>query len=418
MPPRDASLRAPEAAVLLDVLPLPGGAVLSVLRAGPEILVSPLVEEHVAVRRAVPGDGAFAGIWAAIRAGGRAGRFTAWPSDGAPDALQPRERVIDVDQSNDSVVVGESVVVKLYPRTAPGLQPGLELPAHLAAAGFVAMPSPLGALTWSLEDGRDAILVTAAGFLPGARDGWDWYLSLVLGWLDGTAGDAEAFAPASDCGALMGALHAGLATPTSVMPDPLGTAGEGVVLAWRTRALSLLAEALEVTGGAEGARLRAREGAIRESLATIDVAQTPTMRIHGDLHVGQMLAWDGGLAVADFDGDPVAPADVRLAPDAPTRDVAAFVRSIDHLGRVAQERRPGRETDVEAWIARSRGEVLRSYREALAAAGCSALFDPRLLRPFEVAQELHEFVYAARFLPRWRSVPDLALRAMFPQGDA
>ena len=50
------------------------------------------------------------------------------------------ERAIDVDQSNESVVVGERVVVKLYPFTAPGPQPGLELPVHLAEAGFDRIP--------------------------------------------------------------------------------------------------------------------------------------------------------------------------------------------------------------------------------------------------------------------------------------
>ena len=46
----------------------------------------------------------------------------------------------------------------------------------------------------------------------------------------------------------------------------------------------------------------------------------------------------------------------------------------------------------------------------------SELFDERLLRPLEVAQECHEYVYAAGFLPRWRYVPDLAIRALVPDG--
>ena len=96
------------------------------------------------------------------------------------------------------------------------------------------------------------------------------------------------------------------------------------------------------------------------------------------------------------------------------RDVAAFVRSMDHLGRIAQARRPGRDADVGSWIARSRDVFLDAYWSELAARGQAALFDARLLRPLEVAQELHEYVYAARFLPRWRYVPDLAMRAMFP----
>jgi maltokinase len=98
------------------------------------------------------------------------------------------------------------------------------------------------------------------------------------------------------------------------------------------------------------------------------------------------------------------------------RDVAAFVRSIDHVGRVASRRKPGREDAVETWIDRSRAAFLGAYRTELEA-GAERLFDERLLRPLEVAQECHEYVYAARFLPRWRYVPDLAMRAMFPAED-
>jgi maltokinase len=113
----------------------------------------------------------------------------------------------------------------------------------------------------------------------------------------------------------------------------------------------------------------------------------------------------------------VAPPGERGAFDTPVRDVAAFVRSIDHVGRIASRRRPGREDSVESWIARSRAAFLGAYRGELEAAGADRLFDERLLRPLEVAQECHEYVYAARFLPRWRYVPDLATRALFPTED-
>ena len=139
--------------------------------------------------------------------------------------------------------------------------------------------------------------------------------------------------------------------------------------------------------------------------------------MHGDFHVGQVLEWSGGYAIADFDGNPVAPPGERGAFDTPVRDVAAFVRSIDHVGRIASRRRPAREDAVESWIARSRTDFLDAYRGELEAAGAERLFDERLLRPLEVAQECHEYVYAARFLPRWRYVPDLAMRAMFPTED-
>ncbi|MGZ8631371.1 MAG: hypothetical protein ACXWZF_10460 [Actinomycetota bacterium] len=130
-----------------------------------------------------------------------------------------------------------------------------------------------------------------------------------------------------------------------------------------------------------------------------------------------MLEWEGGYAITDFDGNPMAPPAERGSFDTPVRDVAAFVRSIDHLGRVASRRRPGHDEAVESWIATSRAGFLEAYRGELAVLGANGVFDERLVRPLEVAQECHEYVYAARFLPRWRYVPDLAMRAMFPSED-
>ena len=415
LPPRRAGEASLGPGDLRDAFPLPGGAVLSVIRAGDEVLIAPLIPEHDAIRRARPGEGVFEDLWSTIRRGGRAGRFTAWSTDAdVPESLRG-ERVIDVDQSNESVVVGERVVVKLYPRTAAGPQPGLELPTHLASVGFTALPRPLGAMTWAEDDGTDVLLVTAATFLPGARDGWDWYLERLLAWLDGEADDEAAFGPAPELGALAAAMHAALGTPSQVIGDPVRRADGAVIAGWRDAALATLAEALEVTEGMEGRRLRARTDAARAAIEAIDrVEETPTTRVHGDFHVGQILEWEGGYAVIDFDGDPVAPVATRSRFDTPVRDVAAFIRSVDHLGRIAQARRPGRDADVGSWIARSRDVFLDAYWGALAARGQAALFDARLLRPLEVAQELHEYVYAARFLPRWRYVPDLAMRAMFP----
>ena len=67
---------------------------------------------------------------------------------------------------------------------------------------------------------------------------------------------------------------------------------------------------------------------------------------------------------------------------------------------------------LDRWIAEARSSFLDAYTRQLADLGSGDLFDERLLRPFEVAQECHEFVYAARYLPTWRYVPDLALPSL------
>jgi maltokinase len=196
-----------------------------------------------------------------------------------------------------------------------------------------------------------------------------------------------------------------------VFPEPVVTAGRAVVDGWRAGAEATLDEAVQVA--VEGVRPRLRELASRArgAFGAFDaVEETPVMRIHGDLHVGQVLRWEGGYAVSDFDGNPLAPASARVEPDTPARDVASMARALDHIGRVVQRRRPGREDDVEGWIDVSRERFLAAYRAGLGPR--AGLFDDRLLFPLEVAQECHEHVYAARYHPRWSYVPDLALPAL------
>jgi maltokinase len=392
---------------VLDALSLPGGTGLAVLERADELFGVPLVDDG-SIRRARPGEGAFAGILRLVAAGPDDRRFEVRRFGDVP--LPGIERPIDVDQSNASVVVAEAAVVKLLPRTAPGPQPGLDVPAHLAAVGFAETPRPIGAVLWIDEEDRSVLLATAAAYLPDASDGWDWYPELVLEMLDGGS-ESAAVDPAEDVGALVARLHRALATPSPVFLEPVSSAGPSELRAWSDRAAATLDDALRLTKGDEGDRLRALEPAIRQAFAAFDeIESTPMMRVHGDLHVGQVFRWAGGLVIGDFDGNPLAPMAERVAPAPPARDVASMVRAIDHVARIAIRRRPGTEATVTAWLDQARRRFLDTYRRGLG--DRIDLFDERLLRPFEVAQECHEFVYAARFQPRWVTVPDRSMAAL------
>ena len=121
------------------------------------MVVVPTVEAASGPRRAVAGDGVFAAILRAMRSGTAGGAFRG-EAFGSPWSVGDGEVAIDVDQSNESVIVGGSAVVKLFPITAPGPQPGLDLPVHLASVGFTALPAPLGALRWTSPEGDDVVL--------------------------------------------------------------------------------------------------------------------------------------------------------------------------------------------------------------------------------------------------------------------
>jgi maltokinase len=138
-------------------------------------------------------------------------------------------------------------------------------------------------------------------------------------------------------------------------------------------------------------------------------------RVHGDLHVGQVLRWDGGYAVSDFDGNPVLPAAERDLPQPPARDVAGMLRAIDHVGRIVDRRTEHTEADrVRTWAASARQDFLAVYRTTTQGCGHGGLLDDGLLPAFEVEQECRELVYAARHLPQWTYVPDAALVDLLP----
>lgn len=388
----------PDVPTLLDALDLERGRWVLVLEVARGLLVSAVVEDGEAFRGARVGDGVAAALLRRVATEDGSGAF-ACERLGRIDRWSG-ETPIEVDQSNESVVVGEAAVVKRFVWTTRGNERPTVLPAHLVAAGFEEMPAPLGGAAWHDAHGV-APIASIATYLPGARDGWDWYVELLERSLED--GSIDAIGPAAALGAITARLHRALATPTPVLPAPTG---EATVAGWREDAEADLEAAIDAIDGEEGSRLRDRAVAIRLELDAMGERETITIPVHGDLHVGQFLRWRDGLAVSDLDGDPLGPG---ILSGSPARDLASLVQSIDHVGRIV-ERRRGRS--VGGWIREATAACREAYRGELCPIGASALFDERLVRPFRIAQELHEFLYAARYLPGWRYVPDRALAAL------
>jgi maltokinase len=312
----------------------------------------------------------------------------------APDAA---ERAIEVDQTHRSVVVGESVVVKWLIPAPPLPQPTPDLFAHLTAVGFEATARPYAAVSWRGAAGPELLLALVTGFLPGARDGWEWCV-------DEAVAGRTAFA--ADVGRLAAALHNAMATPSEVFPDPVRHAAAGP--SWLTRAEEALSEALRLTDGPDGAWLARCAERMNEGLRALQGAgETPLIRIHGDFHVGQILRWRDGYAIVDFDGNPTVRDADPFQPVA--RDLAQLSTSIEHVGQVAVRRGDAAAGEIAGWAAEARRLLLSAYADHVAA----GLLDPSPLRAFEIEQECRELIYAARHLPRWRYAPMGVLRAWY-----
>lgn len=373
--------------------------------------------EDTAVPRA--GDGVTSALLAALRSDPPPPfslyRYLPLPDGPGPGEPAWEERGIDVDQTNHSVVVGERIVVKWMAVPAPLPHPTLVAFAHLTEAGFEHTAPPYAALTVVGSSGAERLLALVTGYLPEARDGWEWCVD---------EAEAGRTAFASTLGRLAADLHLALATfppagaqapPASPAVSPAATSPASApasVLA--DRAERALEEALELTDGEDGTWLREHADALRARLEPLaDAVGGATIRIHGDLHVGQILQWRDGYAVIDFDGNPTVAQAEPYQPAA--RDVAQLTTSLEHVAQVAIRRRGTAPSAAATWAATAREGLLSAYRERLRAEGRPELLDERLIGPFEIEQECRELIYSARHLPRWRYAPMGVLRTRFTE---
>lgn len=459
----------PSSARLAHAFPLAADAALALVDVRPgergersDRYAIPFVLRDGVVREAAEGDGVWLRLAAAIaegrtiaalaHAGAGAGNppdghveaaLVCRPSPGFADAwgdgdatavASSGEAPLGRDQSNTSTIIGGRLLLKGYRRIQPGLNPDLELTAYLTEdAGFAGVPRLAGWAEVVTREGGVATVAMLQAFIPDAADAYERTAELLadLVLAPGSASLEWATDLAADLGTLVAGLHAALATPPSDAPDLVPrTATHDELKAWRLdahRQLSIAIPAVTAVDPVAGAELRREAAAIAARASRFEaVATAPmVMRIHGDLHLGQILVGDDGYRVIDFEGEPLRPIEDRRRPDSPLRDVASLLRSLDHVARSARRRAEQRNggpierpsLDIDAWIERARVRCLRAYTDGLHRSGAPVTLDLDLLDAFEVAKEAYELVYAATVLPSWLWAPREGMRWLLAHGE-
>ena len=299
-------------------------------------------------------------------------------------------RVLTGEQSNTSIVYdvdgSPAIILKLFRTLHHGENPDVTVQRVLSDAGSPYVPQFYGSADAEWPDiGRESgsahgTLGFAQEFLPGVRDGWAIALDAAREGRDFT--DA-----ARDLGVAVAGVHGALSDALESMdaaPEQL----EAVGRAWRRR---LAIASAEVPAVAD--RLAAIDALYAEAL---DRPWPRLQRIHGDLHLGQVLAVPhGGWRIVDFEGEPLRPMAERAIPDLPPRDVAGMLRSFDYAGAV------GAGPDAAAWAASCREAFLSAYETAPGAIE----LDPALLRALVLDKAVYESIYEARNRPDWLPVP-------------
>lgn len=427
---------APEVRVLVLAVPRRGGQPPVLLHVPvvldlPEVLESPeapvagagVLVDSAGSQVAVvdgPHHPAYWRAWA--RAAEEAGT-TLGPS-GARAVAERAEglRVLTGEQSNTSVVLsapprgddlGEDVIVKVLRVLAPGRNPDVEVPVALARQGWDQVPRPVAwsTLTWTDPSTGQEVTADAAvacTFIPGAQDGFELFCRLAA--QDDSEGPVRtrSLDLARRLGETTATMHAHLARALGTCepsePAELAEALEG-------RAAWALAEVPNLTRVLPGL-----PGAIERALGELAALERlePATRVHGDLHLGQVLLRSGDPEqwyVVDFEGEPLRPLAERREPDQPLRDVAGMLRSFDYAAAVG----PARD---EGWLPAVRAAFLEGYRRATSPGSAQDEHAVVVLRScLELDKVLYEAVYEARHRPGWIEIPVRGLRALLSPAD-
>ncbi|MGO1545584.1 MAG: maltokinase N-terminal cap-like domain-containing protein [Gulosibacter sp.] len=348
------------------------------------------------------------------------------PMPGAKAGKFVTSRVLSGEQSNTSIIcelqddsgeAGVPLIVKLFRTLHAGDNPDVTLQTALAATGSLNVPPTFGQVSAVWPDAQSehanaegqvaGHLAFAQEFFVGVEDAWRVALRAAEG--------GEDFTPlARSLGEATAQVHA---TLRRVMPT-LEPDQHDIDLAtqqmWRRYEIAV----------EEVPELSEYATRVERVYALASDAKWPTLqRIHGDYHLGQVLAVpDRGWVLLDFEGEPLRSLDARNAPDVPARDVAGLLRSFDYVAgslSLQAEHEVARDWADAARAAFLEGYASESAKEdADTMSTVSPVDHERVLAAYELDKAIYETIYEARHRPSWLPIPVKAVQRILGNSES
>jgi len=359
------------------------------------------------------------------------------------DAEMPLRRL--TTSSNSISLLGERLFLKAYRHIHPGVNPELEMGRFLTDVANFAYSVPVaGSVEYIAGDGSTWTLALLQAQVANQGDAWRSTVDQLARLLE-TSG-AEDAAPDVGIAAMaerlqvlarrIAELHVVLARRSgnpAFDPEPMTAADMArwahSVEAECTQTLQRLAHRNEPWPEPLAERVAQVLAAAPQLHAVIEhvtrsVPAHLKTRLHGDLHLGQVLICREDFMLIDFEGEPQRSFDERRAKHSALRDVAGMLRSFDYARHTALETTAKTAAELvqlaplaRRWEQAVRGGFLQAYGAAAVAGGlyadaaAFAAMGP-LLSLFELEKALYELRYEIDNRPDWVAVPLAGIAAL------
>ncbi|MDH4288475.1 MAG: putative maltokinase, partial [Aquincola sp.] len=346
--------------------------------------------------------------------------------------------------SNSVSLLGDRLFLKAYRHLAPGISPELEMGRFLTdVAGFPHCVPVAGHVEYRAADGQVCTLALLQAQVENQGDAWTFVVDQLARALELAAAKDERADDGLDAGIAhlrvlarrVAELHLALSRRTgdaAFDPEPVQAAD---LRRWAQSARSEGAATLELLqrrrdGLPEPVRPKADAVlAARVSLLgrADEIAHAAPVglktRIHGDLHLQQVLLQREDFLLIDFEGEPARTLEERRAKQSAWRDVAGMLRSFDYASQKALQQAAPRAVDAarlapmaQRWARHVREAFLQTYREVALAGGLLRAEDEqttsKLLELFEIEKAFYELRYEIDNRPDWVGVPLTGIAAL------